>query len=48
MDLLVVLLVLPVQAVVVLQPLDNHIHQPANQDGVVQECKHHQYSEILE
>ena len=48
MDLVVVLLVLPVQVVVVLELLDNHIHQLANQDGVVQECRHHPYSEILQ
>ena len=47
MVVLVVLVVLMVQVVVVLEPLDNHSHQPTKQDGVVQEYKHQLHSEIL-
>tara|TARA_Y100000033_G_scaffold48381_1_gene55183 strand:+ start:1194 stop:1649 length:456 start_codon:yes stop_codon:yes gene_type:complete len=47
MDKLVDLLEIMVVVAVVLEPLDNHIHQPMKQDGVVQEYKHQQHSEIL-
>ena len=47
MEMMVVLPVTMVLVVVVLELLDNHIHQPTKQDGVVQEYKHHHHSEIL-